>query len=187
MRGSGCRRERELAEQSVHPFGVAADAWVDLGVGPLEVGIGYDPGAAVAGAGDEHHIEIPVSDHPIQVRVDEVEPGRGAPVSKKSRLDVFWTERLSEQCVVEKIDLANREVVGRSPVGIDLAELFWCERAHRSTLRRMRTGQSCLRRNVSYRAVGRNGSCRTPSHASSRPCSSALTAVAHTLGWTYSE
>ena len=43
--------EGELAEQPPQALLVAADVRVDLAVGALEVGVGDEPGAAVAGAG----------------------------------------------------------------------------------------------------------------------------------------
>ena len=50
-------------------------------------------------------------------------PGRRAPVAEQPRLDVLRLERLAQQRVVEQVDLADRQVVGRAPVGVDPAEL----------------------------------------------------------------
>ncbi len=74
---------------------------VDLGIGPLEVGVGDDPWAAVTGPRDEYRIQVPVSNHPVEVRVDEVDPGRGTRVSEKSGSDVLGSKGLSQQRVVE--------------------------------------------------------------------------------------
>ena len=82
-------RERELAEQLAHPLRVPGDARVDLAVGPLEVGVGDDRRAAVARPDDVDRVEVPVPDHPVHVGVDEVEPGRRAPVAEQARLDVL--------------------------------------------------------------------------------------------------
>ena len=52
------------------------DARIDLGVGALEVGVGDHSRTAVAWSGDEHGVEIPVADHPVEVGIDEIEPWR---------------------------------------------------------------------------------------------------------------
>ena len=51
-------RERELAEEPAHALDVLTDLGVDLGVGPLEVGVGDDRRAAVARAGDVERLEV---------------------------------------------------------------------------------------------------------------------------------
>lgn len=73
--------EGELAEQFAQSLDVFADSAVHLGVGALEVGIGDQTGAAVTGPGDVDDAGVAVADDAVQVRVDEVEAGRGAPVS----------------------------------------------------------------------------------------------------------
>ena len=47
--GGDAAREAELAEQLGHPGLVAGDVWVQLAVGPLEVGVGHRRRAAVTG------------------------------------------------------------------------------------------------------------------------------------------
>lgn len=54
--------------------------------------------------------------------INEVLPGRGAPVTQKAGLDVAGLERLCEERVIKQIDLADREVVGGTPVGVDFAQ-----------------------------------------------------------------
>ena len=65
-----------------------------------------------------------VLDDAIQVHVDEVQPGRRAPVPEQARLDVLERQRLAQQRIVEQVDLADREIVGRAPPGVDLREGF---------------------------------------------------------------
>ena len=74
--------EGELAEQAAHPLGVGRDVGVDLAVGALEVGVRDEPRAAVAGAGDVDRVEVARPDRAVHVRVDQVEPGRRAPVAR---------------------------------------------------------------------------------------------------------
>src|SRR3954465_4013199 len=72
--------EGELAEERLHPGLVLADVRIELRVGALEVGVGDEPWAAVAGAGDVDRREVPGPDRAVQVRVDQVEAGRRAEV-----------------------------------------------------------------------------------------------------------
>ncbi len=116
--------ERELGEQPLQADLVLGDAWVDLAVGPLQIGVGDDPRTAVAGAGDEDHVHVAVADDPVQVGVDEVQARRRAPMAQKPRLDVLVGQGLLQQRIVEEIDLSDREVVGRPPVGVDQGALL---------------------------------------------------------------
>ena len=121
--GGDAAGERELAEELAHPLGVLGDRRVPLGVGALQVRVRDHPGPAVPGAGDVDDVQVPVPDHPVEVRVDEVEPRRGAPVPEQPRLDVLRPELLGEQRVVEQVDLPDRQVVGRAPPGVDEVKL----------------------------------------------------------------
>ena len=116
-------RERELAEQLAHPVRVLADARVDLAVGAFQVGVGNDRRTTVARPDHVDRVEVPIPDDPVHVRVDEVEPRRRAPVAEEARLRVLREERLAKEWVVEQVDLAHREVVRRSPVGVDPGEV----------------------------------------------------------------
>ena len=71
------------------------------------------------GAGDVDHVQVVLLDQPIQMDIDEVQARRRSPVAQQARLDVLLREGLLEQRIVVEIDLADREVVGRSPVGVD--------------------------------------------------------------------
>jgi hypothetical protein len=81
--------------------------------------------------GDVQHVEVALDDAPIEVHVQQVQAGRGAPVSQEPLLDVLRRERLANQRVVEQVDLADREVVGGPPVGVDLPELNVADRMTR--------------------------------------------------------
>ncbi len=114
--------ERELAEEPAQALGVAADLGVDLGVGPLQVGVRHQRRPAVAGTGDVEGLQVALRDRPVHVRVDEVQPRRGAPVAQQPRLDVLDAQGLTQQGVVEEVDLPDRQVVRRAPVGVDAVE-----------------------------------------------------------------
>src|SRR5680860_442487 len=99
------------------------------------IGPGHGGPAAVAGADDEHDVAVATGDDPVQVGKEEVETRRGAPVAEQAGLDVLGPQRLEQERVVEQVDLADREVVGRPPPGIDPGELscvnegcIWCHR-----------------------------------------------------------
>ena len=87
--------------------------------------IGEDRGRPMSGADDVHGLEIALLDYAIEMHVDEIEPGRGAPVAHESRLDVLATKRLSQQGIVEQVDLSDGEIVRRPPIGIDQLQLLF--------------------------------------------------------------
>ncbi len=82
-------------------------------------------------AGDVDGIQIQLADKAVGVDVDEVQAGRGAPVAQEARLHMLERKWLTQQGVIEKIDLADGEVVGSPPIGIDLAKLVRPERPRR--------------------------------------------------------
>ena len=53
------------------------------------------------------HVQVMRRDQPIEMDVEEIQPRRRAPVSKKPRLDVRECERLFEQWISAQIDLAD--------------------------------------------------------------------------------
>ncbi len=129
--GAGCLRgdvrrdtagEGELAEQPAQALGVRSDVGVGLGVGAVEVGVGDQAGTAVAGSGDVDRRLFALCDRPVEVGVEEVQPGSGAPVAEQPGFDVVAGQRRSQQRVVQQVDLAHREVVGGAPPPVDLLE-----------------------------------------------------------------
>lgn len=116
-------REGELAEELGHPGLVARHVVVALRPGALQPGVGHDGRASVAGAGDQHGVEVARHDHPVEVGVDQVEAGAGAPVPEQSRLDVVGGQRLAQQRIVQQVDLPDGEVVRGAPVGVQPAQL----------------------------------------------------------------
>ena len=72
--------------------------------------------------------EIVFVDQAIAVSVDEIQAGRGAPMSQQARLDVFDAQRLGQQRICVKIDLSDGEIVRGAPIGVDLAKFFTGER-----------------------------------------------------------
>src|SRR5690606_892146 len=114
--------EGELAEQAAHALGVPADVGVDLGVDAVQPCRGDGRGPAVPVADDPHQFGVAAADLVVEVRVDEGEAGRGAPVAEQPRLDVPGGERSAQQRVVQQVDLADGQVVRGPPVPVDLVE-----------------------------------------------------------------
>ena len=54
--------------------------------------------------------------------VDEVLARRRSPVAEEHVLDVFGLERLAQERIVVKINLPDGEIIGGTPVGVDLAK-----------------------------------------------------------------
>ena len=76
----------------------------------------------MAGAGDEDHILVILFDNAVQVDVDEVLAGHGAPVADDLFFHILAGERAAQQRIVQQIQLAGCQVVGRAPVGVDAVE-----------------------------------------------------------------
>ena len=129
--------ERELLEQALHPDAVERDARIELAVGALEVGVRDGGGPAVTGTGDVDAVEVVRADHSVEVREDEVEAGRRAPVPEQARLDVLCAERLTQERVITQVDLPNREIICCAPVGVEGLQRRGIE-GHRGVLRLLR-------------------------------------------------
>ena len=119
--------EGELSEQLPQAALILADVGIDLAVRPLEVDAADHRRGTVAGSGDVDHVEVMLFDDPIQMRVDEVLARSRAPVPQQQLFHMRQLQRLPEQRVVAEIDLADGQVIGGPPVGMDLAELLRVE------------------------------------------------------------
>ena len=60
---------------------IASDVGIDLGIGTLKVCVRDDGGCPVAWTDDIHYVGAVFADDPVQVDVDQVEPGRGSEMS----------------------------------------------------------------------------------------------------------
>jgi hypothetical protein len=74
---------------------------------------------------DVNDICIMLFDEPIQMNVDEILSRGSSPVPEQSWFDLFGLERLSQQGILEEIDLADAEIIRRSPVPVHLVEHVW--------------------------------------------------------------
>ena len=116
-------RERELPKQRPQPVDVRSDVRVDLAVGALQIGVRDQGGTAVAGSGHVDGVQVARTDRTVEMRIDEIQTWGGAKVTEQPRLHVLWPKRLPHKRVVEQIDLADREIVSRAPVGVDQTKL----------------------------------------------------------------
>src|SRR5207249_6554580 len=82
--------------------------------------------------GDIDHAQIPLFDDSIEMDVDEVQSGRRPPMAEQPWLDMLALERLFEQRIIIEINLANRQIVRRSPIGIHPLEQAPTESFHPS-------------------------------------------------------
>jgi hypothetical protein len=73
----------------------------------------------VAWTGHVQRVEVTLLDDLVHVRVKQVQPRRRPPVPEQPRFDVFGLQRLSQQRVVQQIDLPDRQVIRRSPVRVE--------------------------------------------------------------------
>src|SRR5215813_909521 len=88
------------------------------------------------------------------MRIDEIETRRGPPVSQQPGFYMCFGQRFLEERVLVKIDLADRKVVRRPPVGVDLLQLLGAKRQSAGArlfllgaLFRFFTVQNCSRHN----------------------------------------
>jgi len=72
----------------------------------------------MSGTDDVDHVEVMLCYQPVEVDIQEVQPGRGAPVPKQPGFHVIQRQWHFEQRIVPQIDLADREIIGGAPVGI---------------------------------------------------------------------
>ncbi len=118
-----CAGEGELLEETRHALLVLAFVRVDLGIGTLQVGGAQHPRGAVAGAGDENHVQVVAADQPVEVCPDEGQGWTGAPVPQQSTLDVVGPQGLAQQGVGAQVDHADRQVVAGLPPAVDELQL----------------------------------------------------------------
>ena len=115
--------EGELLEEFLHSLQILADVGIDFAVTSLQIGLGHHGVAAVARAGEIDHVQVVLVDDPVQVCIDEVLTGDGAPVADNFFLDMSRLKGLLQQGVVQKVQLAGGQIVGSPPVGIQLFQL----------------------------------------------------------------
>ena len=74
------------------------------------------------GSGNIDHVEVVFFDDPVQVGADEILSRRRPPVAQQHVFHIFEAERRSQQWIIIEINLPDRQVIGRTPVGIYLVK-----------------------------------------------------------------
>jgi hypothetical protein len=123
MRGLEFHREKRTGQTAKAGF-ILADVGINFAVSAFKICIADDGGPAMPGAGNVNHVEVVFFNDPVQVRINEILPGRRAPMSEQHVLHIRECQRSLQQRVVVEIDLSNGQVIGGSPVGVDLLKQF---------------------------------------------------------------
>ncbi|MNI49007.1 hypothetical protein D3C73_1036010 [compost metagenome] len=89
-------RPGELAKQAKHAVFITLHGGAEFGIGALEVGLGDHRRSAMAGTGNENHVQVVLFDQSIQMGIDQVQPGRRPPMAQQPRLDVRQGQGLFE-------------------------------------------------------------------------------------------
>src|SRR5207245_1616889 len=82
----------------------------------LPVGVGNQAGRPLPGARNVNDVEIVLLDQPIEMNIDEIQPGCRAPVAQQSWLDVLELQRFAQQWIGIEVDLPYGEIIRRAPV-----------------------------------------------------------------------
>ena len=125
---------RELAEELLQASLVIGDVGADLTVGAIEQRLGGAGGATVARAHQENGVLVVIGDEAVDVAEQEVDAGRGAPVTDQAVLNVRTTKVAhltsflvnkvgAHQRVGAKVNLADGQVVRCAPIQVDALEL----------------------------------------------------------------
>src|SRR5665213_243480 len=115
-------RPGKLAEQPPQSVPAPLDRRIMLRVGTFKIAMRYNPRTAVTGSDDIDHVQIVVLDQPVEMDIEEIQPRRRAPMTKQTGLDVLKRQRCFEQRVILQIDLPDRKIVRRTPIGVHLLE-----------------------------------------------------------------
>ena len=124
----------ELAEELLQAGLVIGDVGADLTVGAIEQRLGGAGRATVARAHQENGVLVVIGDEAVDVAEQEVDAGRGAPVTdqavlnvratKVARLTGFLVDKVgAHQRVRAKVDLTDGQIVRCAPIQVDALEL----------------------------------------------------------------
>jgi hypothetical protein len=114
--------KRKLLEELLQSRLVLGHIGINFAPGAFEIDVADDGGTSVTGAGDVEHVEVVLFNDPVQVDVDEVLARGRAPVPDDKLFNVGQLQRFFQQRIVVEIDLADREVIGRAPVGVHFSQ-----------------------------------------------------------------
>ena len=78
----------------------------------------------MAGTRNVNHVQIVLLDQTVEMHIDEVQTRRRAPMAEQSRFDVFKFQRLTQQRIVVQVNLPDRKIICRPPIGIHHPHFF---------------------------------------------------------------
>ena len=100
----------------------ALDRRITLRVRPFEIGLRHQARATMTGTDDVHHVQIVLFDQPVEVDIEKIQSRCRAPMPQQTGLDMFEPERGFEQRIVLQINLPDRKVIRRAPIGVHFLE-----------------------------------------------------------------
>src|ERR1700676_795484 len=98
-------------KEKTHTVDVLRNLRMHVGIRPLEVGASVKRRPSVAGSRDVNNIRIGFADQAVQMHVDEILPGRCAPMPQQTRLDVLFPEWLPQHGIVEKKKMPTPKII----------------------------------------------------------------------------
>ena len=116
--------ERELLEQFLHALFVSGDVGIHLGVGAVQPILRHHGIAAVTGTGKVNHIQIIFFDDPVQMGINEVLAGYGAPVAHNFLFDIVHGQLFPEQGIAQQVQLPGGKIVRCPPIGVHVLQGF---------------------------------------------------------------
>src|SRR4030095_9812252 len=114
----------ELFEQPSHALFILLNVWIKLRVGSLQIGVRHHTWPAVSGAANVDHVQVILVNQPVEVNIYEIESGSRSKMPQQTGLDVFEFKRLAQQRIGVEVNLSDRKIIRRSPVGVHFAQFF---------------------------------------------------------------
>ena len=125
---------RKLAEELLQAGLIIGDVGANLTVGAIEQRLGGAGGATVTRSHQENGVLVVIGDEAVDVAEQEVDAGRGAPVTDQAVLNVrttkvahltgFLVDKVAaHQRVGAKVDLTDGQIVRCAPIQVDALEL----------------------------------------------------------------
>jgi hypothetical protein len=81
----------------------------------------------MARAREIDHVQVVLSNYPVEVHPDKGLAGIGAPMPQQPVLEVLRPEGLTEQRVIAEINHPRAEIIAGAPIGVHFAKLVRVE------------------------------------------------------------
>src|SRR3989344_4122730 len=110
-------RKRKLLEQPFQTAFVLRDVGIKLTVGSLQISVCHQTWSTVTWTSDIENIEVILLNDAVEMYIDEIQTWRSAQMAQQPWFHMFQLQGLFEQRIIVQINLADRQVVGGSPIG----------------------------------------------------------------------